>query len=50
MGENEDIETKGKTEKELIELGICPVCKANLTKKEGCTECTQCGWTMCAEA
>jgi hypothetical protein len=35
---------------ELIEKGICPVCKAKLIHSEGCVECKSCGWSKCIEA
>jgi len=48
MGEAE--ETEIRTEKELIEEGICPVCNAKLKHAEGCLECVKCGWSLCLEA
>jgi len=38
------------SEEDFVKKGICPVCKASLTKREGCDECTACGWSSCGEA
>ena len=35
---------------ELIDKGICPVCKSKLAHSEGCIECESCGWSECEEA
>jgi len=47
---DDEFQEKEKTEKELIEQGVCPVCNAKLRHAEGCVECEKCGWSLCLEA
>ncbi|MFW6015387.1 MAG: ATP cone domain-containing protein [bacterium] len=39
---------KEMTENDFIEQGICPECKSNLIKTEGCTNCQNCGYSVCS--
>ena len=34
------------TEQDFIDAGICPECKSNLRRKEGCMDC-ECGFVVC---
>jgi len=43
----EDVEGKQEmTEQDFIDAGICPECKSNLRRKEGCMDC-ECGFVVC---
>lgn len=35
-------------EEDWIDSGICPECKNNLNRVEGCKSCQHCGWSACS--
>jgi len=48
LSRNDDTEGKQElNENDWIAIGICPDCKSNLDRTEGCKSCKNCGWSAC---
>lgn len=40
-------ENGGKRAEQLIDMGVCPECEADLREAEGCSKCPSCGFAVC---
>ena len=45
---SDDVDNEDMTETDWVEAGICPECKSNLDRTQGCKNCNNCGWSACS--